>query len=116
MAVEKYQQIRARELGLIEGTGKRYSQQDLESFIEASEENLNRELARNVLLELAIPPILAGALSLVSPDVPVVQGVRGISLAISALEAGWIGGGIIMHPKLTWDLVTRKISPFSTAY
>jgi hypothetical protein len=101
MTIENYQEQRARELNLPAGTGKRYSSEDLLSFIETSEEIEGQKYVdrfrRNVLIGFATPPVLALVLSCLPNEVPVVQGAKGISYMVTAAEAGWVGGGIIIE-------------------
>lgn len=102
MAIENYQRIRARELGLPLGTGKDYSRDDLKSFMDAAEEieggKYTDRFFRNVLIGFATPPAVALTLScLPHTEIHVLQAVQGAALMLTAAETGWIGGGLIIE-------------------
>lgn len=102
MGKENYHELRAEQLGLAAGTGKRYSREDLDSFINASLEregkkNLDR-FTRNLVVAFAIPPTLALVLtSLPRTEVPIIEAAKGVSLMITAAETGWVGGGVLIE-------------------
>ena len=102
MAIENYQQIRARDLGLPMGTGKDYTKADLVPFIEEVErvegERQTSRFTRNLVVAFTTPPALALLCSCFPPsEIRVLDTLRTAAYMVTAGEIGWVGGGIIIE-------------------
>lgn len=106
MAFENQQSLRAQELGYPVGSpigiGKRYSQADLVSFMDAADkvenDRISAKFESNLIAALATPPLIAAKLlEIPQTDFLPFEAVRGISLAVVAGEMGLAGGGLLIE-------------------